>query len=257
MRGFGVQVADLGFPVTFTNGVGRTTVTGTVNRGALRAEPVVDLREAEREVVLHNPTNLMVGVELTDSMANELLGLIHPLFRTAAGLEGSLDLHMRHFLWPLDERRRDEAAFAGVMRFTGLKMGASGLSGTLLSVMKVRERQLDVGDREIRFVCERGRVACSPMRFEVDGQEVVISGSMGLDGTLDYVAQIPLSESLVGASVYKHVEGVVVRLPVRGTATQPDLGVHVLEEAVADALGQAAQKAIGREAGKLLDSLFR
>ena len=189
-----------------------------------------------------------------------MLSRIHPLFKGATALGGTLDLHMDQFAWPLDAAARNQAKFNGVMQFRELSMKSGGVLGKVLEVAKVAKKDMDLGDREIKFSCENGRITCSPTRFKVDGNEIELSGSVGLDQTLSYAALIPVTEKLVGAEAFKYLEGTTIRLPIGGTVSKPDLGTDVFAKALGDltkqAVGNAAKKAIQDNAGKLLEGLF-
>jgi hypothetical protein len=90
----------------------------------------------------------------------------------------------------------------------------------------------------------------------VGGHQVVLTGTVGLDETLDYVAQIPVTPRLVGEDVYGYLEGTTINVPIRGTLSQPDISSRVLTDAVANLVRQAAQKALQDAAGDVLKKLF-
>jgi hypothetical protein len=259
---FGLQMQSLTVPLQVSAGVARVELSAEVNQGQLTLRPVIDYLESEPKLVLEDPGNILVGVQLTRALAEELLARIHPLFKGASEINGTLDLGMEAFSWPLDAALRDQqAAFRGVMQFSDLKLSSAGLLGTILDLAKVSDREMEIGDREIQFECAEGRITASPIRITVDGQEIELSGTIGLDQTLDYAALIPVTEKLVGADAFRYLEGTTIRLPIRGTLAKPELGTEVFSSAVRDltrqALQNAATKAIEQKAGKLLESLFK
>ncbi|HSL40500.1 MAG TPA: hypothetical protein VK857_09015, partial [Desulforhopalus sp.] len=259
---FGLQMQSLIVPLQVSAGVARVDLSAEVNQGQLTLRPVIDYLESEPKLVLEDPGNILVDVQLTRALAEELLARIHPLFKGASEINGTLDLGMEAFSWPLDAALRDQqAAFRGVMQFSDLKLSSAGLLGTILDLAKVSDREMEIGDREIQFECAEGRITASPIRITVDGQEIELSGTIGLDQTLDYAALIPVTEKLVGADAFRYLEGTTIRLPIRGTLAKPELGTEVFSSAVRDltrqALQNAATKAIEQKAGKLLESLFK
>ena len=120
---------------------------------------------------------------------------------------------------------------------------------------------LSIGDKTIEFECRDGHVRCSPIRLEMGDYSVGISGTMGLDHTLDYYAEIPVTKQMVGGDLYEYLENATIRVPIRGTASNPDLSASVLQEAVADLVKQAAKnmlkKQVENKAGELLKGLFK
>ena len=71
-----------------------------------------------------------------------------------------------------------------------------------------------------------------------------------------HAAEIPVTESLVGGDAFRYFEGTTIRVPIRGTAAQPDLNANVVAQAAGDLARQAAKKAITENAGKLLEGLL-
>ena len=257
IKAFGLEVSSLNIPVKLADGQAIIDITAGVNGGQLTAHPVIDFNAETPAIVLQNPTNLLTGVQLTDELSNELLAKIHPLFRGSSEVTGILSLGMQEFYWPLDPALRPQARFNGTVRFQGLRMATHGLLEKMLEAMKVRERNAEFGDRAMDFRCENDRVTCSPFTFKVDHHDVTLTGSMGLDQSLDYVAEVPLTRELVGDDAAKYLEGTTVRMPIRGTSMKPELNVNVLTEASGDLIKQAAKKALQEEAGKLLEGLFK
>ena len=220
-------------------------------------QPEIDFNAETVAVVLRNPTNLLSGVQLTDELSNEMLAKLHPLFKNSYDVTGVLSMGMREFVWPLDPALRPQARFSGALQFQNLKMAAHGLLEKLLETAKVRERSVELGTRELDFRCENDRVTCSPVSIHVDKTEITLTGSMGLDQTLDYVAQIPLTREMVGGDAAQYLDGTTIRVPIRGTASKPELNSKALSDAAGDLIKQAAKKALQDEAGKLLEGLFK
>jgi len=256
IEAFGLTIVDLDLPLQLADGRATLEIKGQVNNGQLAVKPVIDFTQEPAVAMLVDPTNLLSNVELTDALSEELLSKIHPLFKGASEVTGKLNLGMEEFVWPLAAEARSQARFNGWMQFTGLHMKTHGMVEKILTAMKVRERDADFGDRNLEFRCADERITCSPLRFSVDRHEVSIVGSMGLDQTLDYSAEIPVTESLVGRDVYKYLEGTTIRVPIRGTVVKPELNASVLTDAAGDLAKQAARKAITENAGKLLEGFL-
>jgi hypothetical protein len=261
IEAFGMRLESLTVPLVLSNGVARLDVTAGVNEGQLALHPVIDFVPSDQQLILENPSNVLVNVQLTKAIAEQLLSRIHPLFKGASSIGGTLNLRMDEFAWPLDPAARGQAAFNGVMQFSELRLSSAGFLGKILDVAKIKEKDMDFGDHKIEFICKDGRITCSPTRIKVDGHELELSGSVGLDQSLDYAALLPVTVDLVGSNAFEYLEGTIIRMPIGGTVSKPDLGAHVVSKAVADltkqAVKNAAKKTIEKEAGKLLEGLFR
>ena len=128
--------------------------------------------------------------------------------------------------------------------------------GSLLRALRVQDRGLDLSGRQIQFVCKDGRIETNPLRTNLGDSELVISGSLGLDTTIDYLAQAEVTRQLVGGDLYKYLEGTVIHVPVGGTLEKPDISANTVQRAVTDLVNQAGQKKLQEAAGNLLKNLF-
>lgn len=265
VRGFGLDIQSLDIPLSVSEAQARLAVRATVNEGTLEFEPSANFNEQPPVLTFPGQTNILTGVALTADLANGLLAKISPLFRQASDISGTLDLYMDHFNWPLDPSATQEATFAGRLDLKDVQMGTSGLLKKVMDLIKVKEQAIDIGNKEVDFVCRDGRIECSPMKIRVDEYHITIGGSVGLDQTLDYTVEVPVTRELVGGDVYTYLEGTTIRVPIGGTVSEPELGEHVLRTAVGDLVRQATQKqlkekagdALRKEAGKALEKLFQ
>lgn len=253
----GMHLSGLSVPLTLAEGQGSAAVRGGVNEGALALDPTIDLAEEKPAIRLPEGTNALAGVQLTGEIADSLLGRIHPVFKGATVIGGTMGLRMDTFNWPLDPAQRNAVSFSGEFVFENLELAATGMLEPILEALKIRERSLSLGERTISFACENGRIRTSPTRVRVKGHELLLQGTMGLDQTLDYHAIVPITEELVGREVYAYLEGTTFRLPIRGTASKPEVNLASLQEGLVNLAAQAAQKALEEKAGELLQRLLR
>jgi hypothetical protein len=122
--------------------------------------------------------------------------------------------------------------------------------------MRVEETGLDLSGQQIQFACQDGRVVTNPLRTNLGDSELIISGSLGLDTTIDYLAQVEVTERLVGGDLYNYLEGTVINVPIGGTLAKPDISSQTVQRAVTDLINQAGQKKLQEAAGNLLKKLF-
>jgi hypothetical protein len=89
---------------------------------------------------------------------------------------------------------------------------------------------------------------------------ITFSGWVGLDGKLSYVAEVPVTEKMVGTNYFKYVRNVRLKLPIGGTVDRPVLGRQQLKQASADLIKdiviEAGTDALVEAAGKALEDLF-
>ena len=104
-------------------------------------------------------------------------------------------------------------------------------------------RKIEAKDVAIRFAIRNGRVTTQPFDLKLGGTTVNLSGSTGLDQTIDYTARVAMPA--------KATNGVLESLDVKigGTFTSPKITLGVKE-----AVGQVVQNVIDEQIQKLTGS---
>ena len=105
-------------------------------------------------------------------------------------------------------------------------------------------RRIEARDVAIRFAIRNGRIATQPFDLRLAGTDVNLSGSTGLDRTIDYTARVSMPASAAG--------GVLETLNVKigGTFSSPKITLGVkeaAEEAIKNVVDQQIQKLTGSE----------
>jgi hypothetical protein len=105
-----------------------------------------------------------------------------------------------------------------------------------------RLRKIEARDVKIAFAIRDGRVYTSPFDIKMGGVVMNLSGSTGLDTSIDYVANIKLPAKTTGGVLSN------VKANIGGTFTSPKISLDVkaaAEEAVTNVINQQLQKATG------------
>ena len=190
-------------------------------------------------------------------MAERLMSKIHPVFQGAVKAEGHIDLYMQHFNWALDKKDRDKTAFAGTLRLKGVRINSTNLLSELLALIGVRGDEMDFGDLDIDFVARNGRIETSPIRLEIDGYPIELTGSVGFDKSLDYTAKLPITPMLVGNKAFRYLEGVTIDVPIRGNSANPDIDQSSMQKASSSLAEQALQKNLEKGVQNILEQLLK
>lgn len=103
-------------------------------------------------------------------------------------------------------------------------------------------RNIEARDVEISFTIRDGRIATQPFDLKMGNIVVNLSGSTGLDQTIDYTAAVQLPENLTGGVVSK------VNVGIGGTFTSPEISLDV-KNVVKEAVTQTVQKEVGKLLG--------
>lgn len=255
--GFGFHVRTLTVPVLFENNKAELKLTAKVNDGDLNFISSIDI--GGKKPAIHIPDNLVIlkDVNITTEVADELLGLINPVFHGVSTVEGKMSLLMNNFSWPVKKADMMSRVFAGKIIFNDVNLAANGLLTDLLDLAKVGTRELAVGDTSIDINCADGKITSSPLDLKVKEYELVLDGVVGLDNSLAYHAKVPMTETLVGKSGYKYLAGMSLDVPITGTVQKPILNLHSFESAVSRLVAGAATKALSGELEKQLNKLFK
>jgi len=252
----GVEVRSLEIPISLADGVGRADISADVNEGTLMLSPELDLISTPPLLTIPEDSHVIDRMQLSRETANQLLARIHPLFQGASEMSGEFDLDLASFSWPIGKEYINDVKFAGHMEFYEVRLRTSVLIDSLLDVMRVEDKELDLHERRIEFSCTDGRISTNALKTDLGDSELMISGSLGMDGTIDYLAQVPVTKQLVGGDLYDILEGTTINVPIGGTLAKPDISTQTVERAIADLARQAGQKKIEEAASDLLKKLF-
>ena len=85
---------------------------------------------------------------------------------------------------------------------------------------------------------------------------MTLGGSLGFDGSLDYLLEIPVTKKLVGREGYRILQGTTLKVPIRGDSDQTVFDSDALTKAISDLLGQAAGKAAGKVIEQQVDKML-
>jgi hypothetical protein len=105
-----------------------------------------------------------------------------------------------------------------------------------------RLSKIEAKDVKIAFAIRDGRVYTSPFDIKMGGVVMNLSGSTGLDTSIDYVADIKLPAKATGGVLSN------VKANIGGTFTSPKVSIDVKEaaqEAVTNVINQQLQKHTG------------
>lgn len=257
IRASGAHIELLEVGIGLADSLVEIDIQGKLNRGKMALKPTIDFKVDPPVISIPENTMVLTGVELTDSMSGDHLAKVHPLFHGSVISQGTVDLDMQHFSWPLDKAARKDATFTSSLIFHDVKLQAGGLINELLAIMKANEREITLSDQPMECVGKNDRVLCSPLEIQTKDYSLMLTGSVGFDQSLDYKVQVPVTRKMVGGDVYKYLEGTFITVPISGTVSHPSLSHDFVQDAIKDLIIQAGKKEITEQAGKLLQKLFQ
>jgi uncharacterized protein involved in outer membrane biogenesis len=142
----------------------------------------------------------------------------------------------------------------GNLRSKGIEVSNTKIQNTLASLMKnERYKQLVAKDLNVNFKLENGGLTLKPFKLKVYGKELKVQGRQGLDKTMDYRIDMPVSRKdlaavagFLGGAVPTNGPDVPVGILVKGTFEEPkiDLDLSAAKKVLGDELSKEADKAI-------------
>lgn len=234
-KALGIDASNVDLALRVHQERAQVVLDTVVNEGRVHANPYLDLTQAQPVLLVPTNSQLLSDVKLTDEMASELLAKIHPIFRGGAVLGGSMSLRMDRLRAPLGERVKQDTTFAGAMELDDLRLGATGLIGKLLGLARIEAKETVVSNQVITFECRDGRVYPSPLVITADRQPITLSGSIGLDQTLQYQAQMPVTAKLIHRETLPPaLRNQTITVAITGTASNPRFDEQAFVRAAAE-----------------------
>jgi hypothetical protein len=250
---FGVQVTNTAFAVAADKGVIRADVRSRVNDGDLKLEAAIDARGKTMLLSVPPDSKVLSDVKLTEEMMAGLIVKVHPILRGCGVKAGRIDLTLRKCAVPLDPSWTNSASVQGDLVLRDVTLGVGGAIGTLLNLVRKETDEVTISNQVVSFACADGKVETSPLIVASGDFRMSVSGHVGLDGGLKYLAEAPMTEKLVGAKRYPYVKDVVIKIPIEGTVTKPVVSSQAVETALAQAVKETAANVLVEEGTKALE----
>ncbi|HHL34572.1 MAG TPA: hypothetical protein ENJ30_09445 [Desulfobulbaceae bacterium] len=253
----GIEAGPLTIPVSLAGGSLQAGIGGGLNSGRLSIDTTYHLAARPPAITMPEKSPILTNVRIDKPLADGVLAKIHPLFGVLASPSGSVSGTMEQFYWPVTKGGGDKARFQVVFDVSRVALDSRGVLQEVLRLLHVADQTLTLKESEITCTGRNGRIGCTPVRVLVADSEMTISGSVGLDQTIDYLLEIPVTEKLIGREGARVLEGTTIKVPIRGTLKKPDFNRNMITDTLSDLAGQAAKKAIKDEVKKLVPGLFK
>jgi hypothetical protein len=231
-----------------------------VNGGQLAALPDVILGSATKLLAPKGP--MLIDVQFTDEQCRGWLKFLSPLMADATNASGSFTLEIEQGEWPLG--KPDDASVAGIIHIHSGRIGPGPLAHQAVdSVASLAELVLrrapnwnpdnvsmELPEQDVKFAVKAGRVYHEAMTFRAGDVDVISTGSVGLDQTLNVEFRIPLPDRwLDRGPILTSLRGESIVIAVSGTLQDPVVDT----QALADLGKRIGAKAAGGLLQKLLE----
>jgi hypothetical protein len=249
--------------VKLANGVGTVSpVKATFGGGQITVTPAVRLDPAPGEVSFAKG-KLVDRAKLTPAVCASALGYALPVIANAAQADGEISVVLDDNRVPLADVTR--ATAKGQIVVHKAAVGAGPVVTEIVKLLgEPSARVVLANEMTVPVRVEGGRVYHENLALTVNGYVLKTTGSVGFDGSLALVADVPIPGTFPGLknnpALKKALAGKVVKVPVAGTMAKPAIDAQQFQAAVAaltrGAVKDAGQDFLKKELGKGLDKLF-
>jgi hypothetical protein len=228
---WGLKMEELSLDIAAEKGKARCGVKGGINGGQLDINPVLRLQDGRPVMVIPEESTFITGLRLQEGALMRVLSRGIPVFRDAVQPEGVVDVTVEKAHVGLETGAARNASGSARVSLRDVKLNSSGVLRPVTQFAGLSRNLIKLPDQEVSLSLEKGALQQSPMKLNVGGQTLELSGSVGLDRSLDLQVELPITGELVGnEAILRFLEGRRVTAGIRGTLDNPRLQKDVLRE---------------------------
>lgn len=218
-----------------------------INQGRFNLQPSLRLEPTPKLVRLE-PGVVLDRVQVTPDVANQLLVYVMPILAGASNVDGTLSLRIRECEIPLDNPYA--TSLSADLAIDKLDVGPGPLVEQIAQMLGVPPKVTIAENSVIAFEFTKGRVVHRELRVLIADLAITINGSVGTDGTLDLVANVPVPPQLARTGpLGAIVANKSLKVPIRGTLQKPKVDM--------DQLRRENVKTIEKTANELLREILK
>lgn len=245
-----------------------------VSEGRLKLAPRLAF-EPQGPTLHAEPGVALEDVRISPEMCAYWLKFVLPIAAEATQVDGRLSAQFSDpvsvpLAEPLDGRAR------GSIEIRSAQIGPGPLSRELINLAQiiqsvVRKQPLpaegstagakqwvELPAQEIPFHWEQRRVHHQGLQMAVRDVVLITSGSVGLDQTLDLMAEVPVRDEWIAQNRYlQSLKGQKIQVPITGTLTAPRLDRRALQQITSQTVSGAARGLLEQEVNRGLDKLLK
>ncbi|MCI5209076.1 MAG: hypothetical protein D3910_09845 [Candidatus Electrothrix sp. ATG2] len=198
----GIDVSRLTLDTDMKKGVMANVLKGTLNEGWLQLSPRIDYTQTPPLLTMTEGEQILTDVHLEEALTEGVLKAIHPIFGALATPVGVINVRLDRFSLPLAEKGMEKFDFKAFFDLSRVALEPKGVLSNILDMAGYVDRTLTMKKKSITCEGVQGQISCSPIKVTIAGSEMVISGSAGMDGSLNYIVEVPVTKRLLGKKGY-------------------------------------------------------
>ena len=226
--------------------------------GEVNVEPTIDLTTDQMRMKIAQGS-IIKNATLTPEVCAQALGFALPAIANAAQAEGVISLDVAENAIPLSDPTK--ADVNATLTLHSATVSAGPVITQVAQLLGAENTSYKLADEQkIPIRIKDGRVYHDNFGLTIGKSEVKTSGSVGLDGSLQMVVEMPVPERLLNALPPKTPQIVrdalakrTFKIPVGGTVSQPQLDSRSYNTETTTLFNGALREAARDKAGELLD----
>lgn len=242
LEGAGLKAADLQLLIRTARGTAAASLQSILNQGTLQLETAIDLLSTPPLLSVQGAPRILSNAHLTGDLLNHYLARAHPVLKGCAVAEGRLDLDLERLQLPLAPDATGLMSWEASLNLRNTTLMAAGPLEQLANALHLKNRSIVIPDQTGIVECHNGKITSHPLELTMDGHIIQISGTVGLDGSLQYFIKAPLTPALTGTRAWQYLEGQTITIPLTGSAAKPMLDFRALEAEVRQLIATAVAR---------------
>ncbi len=226
-----------------------------VSRGRMHVDPRVRLTPSPIELTL-SAGPLVERVQIDPAMCASMLKYIAPVLADVTSAQGSFSIVLDGCRVPLADPKKSD--LAGRLVIHSVRIGPGPLVRELAVLLGRSAPARLRRESAVAFQMKNGRVYHDNLELIFPDLTIRTHGSVGLDQTLDLVAEMPVPPKWLAAGTLasKALADQVIRIPLKGTLSKPRLDRREMERLNRQFIKKAAGNLLEDELKKQLDRLL-
>lgn len=265
---------------------GKTTIEAHIKDGQIRFtpldmqmsggrftfSPIVRLDVKPAALVLEQGP-IIQDFQFTPEMTRNSLRFVAPMLANSTSIQGQFSLDQNFAIIPLDKPSSGEAKGTLLIQSTRVRPGPlfdaiAGKIDQVLAIVNINRSSrlidrdsilLQVDNQPVHYHMIEGRVYHSPFQVQMKGISITTTGSVGLDESLDLVAEVGFTKLLAqdgGKPIVKSILGRPLILPIGGTLKKPKIDMRQVGNYAKQMGANALDAVLGNGIGQQLKGLF-
>lgn len=240
---YGCDFAPANIQLNLDKGMLKTSpINGQFSDGTLRLLPTLELAKTPGILTLAKGT-ILERANLTPQTCAQAVGYALPVVAYAVQAQGQISFTIHENSIPL--LHMNQTTLRGDVFVHSATLSTGPLVGELVRLLGLPANEVTLASNmAVPIHIERGRVHHQNLRLSVNGFSVTTRGSVGFDGSLMIVADVPVPAQNLFRNNPRLIQALsdkTIQVPINGSLKQPKLDPQGFQQAVGQLVREATK----------------